>query len=458
MHKVEQFQDKLGRLFPENVKDGDHKLARTVTFQVTDACNLRCSYCYQINKSYHHMPFDVAKRFIDMLVSAETKEDNPYINVENSPGLIMEFIGGEPFLEIDLIDQITDYFIKQLVSIHHPWATRYMISICSNGLLYFDPRVQAFLNKHKTHLSFSITIDGNRELHDACRVLPDGSGSYDIAIAGVKDWMSRGYYMGSKMTIAPGNVKFTYDAVKSIIESGYDDININCVYEQGWTVEHAKILYSELKRIADYMIDKDIVETHRVAMFEQSFFHSKDVEDNQNWCGGNGAMISVDWKGDIYPCIRYMESSLGSDQPPIIIGNVYDGIMTKQCEKDCVECMRNITRRSQSTDECFYCPIAEGCSWCTAFNYQTFGTVDKRATFICIMHKARALANVYFWNKYFVKKQQHKWFQNNVPDEWAFEIISQEELKMLKDLEERASQNNAEVVNSNKLNLEKTDS
>jgi radical SAM protein with 4Fe4S-binding SPASM domain len=38
-------------------------------------------------------------------------------------------------------------------------------------------------------------------------------------------------------------------------------------------------------------------------------------------------MIAVDYKGDIYPCIRYMESSLGNSAPPIIIGNVYDGIM-----------------------------------------------------------------------------------------------------------------------------------
>jgi hypothetical protein len=38
-------------------------------------------------------------------------------------------------------------------------------------------------------------------------------------------------------------------------------------------------------------------------------------------------MISVDYKGDIYPCIRYMESSLGNEVPPVIIGNVYDGVM-----------------------------------------------------------------------------------------------------------------------------------
>lgn len=434
--KVEQFQDRLARLFPQPY-DSEAKtkaLARNVTFQVTDDCNLRCTYCYQIHKGHHSMPFDVAKRFIDMLLAAKDDNDNEYVNSENSPGLIIEFIGGEPFLEIDLMDQITDYFISEMLRLQHPWATRYMISICSNGLLYFDERVQKYMQKHKNHLSFSITIDGNKELHDACRIQPNGKGSYDIAMAAVKDWMSKGNFMGSKITVAPGNVMYVFDAVKDIIENDYDDININCVYEEGWTAEHALILYEQLKKLADYMLENNLVETHRVAMFEENFFKPKDPSDDQNWCGGNGAMIAVDWKGDIYPCLRYMESSLGTEVPPLIIGNVYDGIMTKQCEQDCVHCLRSITRRSQSTDECFYCPIAEGCSWCSAFNYQTFGTADKRATYICIMHKARALANVYFWNKWYRQQGLEKRFENHCPDEWALEIINEEELNMLKQL------------------------
>ena len=58
----------------------------------------------------------------------------------------------------------------------------------SNGILYFEPEVQKFIDKHSTHLSMSISIDGNKELHDSCRVLPDGSGSYDIAMKGVKHY------------------------------------------------------------------------------------------------------------------------------------------------------------------------------------------------------------------------------------------------------------------------------
>ena len=327
--------------------------------------------------------------------------------------------------------------INQLIILKHPWATRFMISICSNGLLYFNKNVQNFLNKHKGRVSFAITIDGNKKLHDSCRLQPDGTGSYDIAMAAVKDWVSKGNYMGSKITIAPANVEFTSEAIQSIIENGYDDIAINCVFEEGWTKEHATILYYELKKIADYMIENDLVETHTVTMFEEDSFMPLEETDNQNWCGGTGAMIAVDWKGDIYPCLRYMESSLGGSQPPMIIGNVKDGFMKKQCEKDCVACLQSITRRSQSTDECFYCPIAKGCAWCSAYNYQVFGTANKRATFICIMHKARALANVYFWNKWYHKTGQNKIFENNMPEEWALKIIDKNELNCLNKLSQK---------------------
>jgi len=75
-------------------------------------------------------------------------------------------------------------------------------------------------------------------------------------------------------------------------------------------------------------------------------------------------MISVDWKGDIYPCIRYMESSLGNQVEPIIIGNVNTGMMVDAKCKNCINRLREVNRITQSTQECIECPIAEGCAWC----------------------------------------------------------------------------------------------
>lgn len=439
MKRFEQFQDMIARLYPVSIKDNDPEnriLSRPITFCVTNACQLRCTYCYEQHKGNQYMDFETAKKFIDLILSGE-KGMNLYINPDVSPAVSIEFIGGEPFLAIDLIDQIVDYWMDKTTELMHPWADKFMLSICSNGVAYFEPKVQEFLKKHQKHLSFSVTIDGNKELHNACRVYAGTNiGCYDEAVSAAQDWMDRGGYMGSKMTFAPENIKYMKNAILHMVDLGYHEILGNCAYEPEWSNEDALIFYTQGKELADEFLarDLDFVNNYYCSLYEEDFFHPKEPTDLQNWCGGNGVMIACDWDGEIYPCIRYMEMSLGDDQPKLPIGNVDDGILQTPEQIACYECLKNINRRTQSTDECFNCPIAEGCSWCTAWNYQLFGTPDKRCTHICPMHKARALFNVYFWNKYYQKNNINKIMKMYIPDEWALEIIDNNELKMLKEL------------------------
>ena len=123
------------------------------------------------------MSFEVAKLLIDKLLSGEGGVGD-YLGI--SPAIILDFIGGEPFLEVELIDQIVDYFRLRTMELNHPWANKFCISICSNGVLYKDPKVQAFLQKNRDILSFNVTVDGTKKLHDSCRIFPDGSPSYDM--------------------------------------------------------------------------------------------------------------------------------------------------------------------------------------------------------------------------------------------------------------------------------------
>ena len=440
--RSEQFNEFLTRLFPieKGYNDGiKGNYPRTITFQVTEDCCMKCSYCYQHAKTNKRMPFEVAKQFIDDLLEGSPKL-SCYIPKE-SIGVILEFIGGEPLMEIDLIDRIVDYFKDKCIELHHPWATRYKISMSSNGLLYFNENVQQFIEKNMPNLSLSISIDGNKELHDSCRVDLEGKGTYDRAIAAMDHYVKK-YNLPSipsKMTIAPGNVEQLATAVISMIEHGYTEINCNTVFEEGWAIDHAKIYYKQLKLLADYIIENDLLANNDLicSVFDFDTGHPLSEENNQNWCGGTGSMLAIDCDGNIYPCLRYMPTSLGNSQVPYIIGTVEQGVMQTEETKKRVEDLQKITRRSQSTDECFYCPIASGCAWCSAYCYEVFGTANKRTTFICDMHKARVLAISYLWNTYFKNHQSDSRYELSIPDNWALEIIDAEELRMLKDLARR---------------------
>ncbi len=57
-----------------------------------------------------------------------------------------------------------------------------IFDICSNGTEWDKPEVQKLMKKIGRNTSFTVSIDGNKELHDSARVHPDGRGSYDEAI------------------------------------------------------------------------------------------------------------------------------------------------------------------------------------------------------------------------------------------------------------------------------------
>ena len=372
------------------------------------------------------MTFDVAKTFIDGLLTGK------YGNyTDDKESVTFDFIGGEPFLEIDLIDQITDYLIGQMLRLHHKWATKFQLMMTTNGTLYFDPRVQRYLEKNRDHLALCITVDGNKELHDSCRVDHNGQGSYDRAIKALEHY--RDVYKGfvtSKVTLSPYNIDKAYNAIRDMYEFGYDDLNWNCVFEEGWTAEHARSYYYQMKKLSDFLIETDQVFRYTPMELNPIFGHPMDPRDNQNWCGGTGYMLAVDYKGDLFPCIRYMESSLNGEQEPYSIGDIDSGITdTKRLDE-----MKAVTRRSESTDECFNCPIAKGCAWCSGYNYQVYGTPNKRTTFHCVMVKARSLFLCYLWNNYYRKLGSSKRYKLDCPKDWALEIINEEEYEMLRQL------------------------
>ena len=100
-------------------------MKKTITFIVTKDCQLACKYCYLVGKNNkERMTFDIAKASIDYILSNE--KDYP------EEGVIWDFIGGEPFLEIDLIDKICDYIKQRMYVLNHHWFNNYIFSFTTN--------------------------------------------------------------------------------------------------------------------------------------------------------------------------------------------------------------------------------------------------------------------------------------------------------------------------------------
>ena len=93
-------------------------------------------------------------------------------------------------------------------------------------------------------------------------------------------------HMGSKITIAPGNISFLYDAIKHMVDLGYDEINANCVYEKGLTLVHATVLYDQINRISDYFLEQnfDFERDFFCSLYNEDFFQPKDPDDLQSRC------------------------------------------------------------------------------------------------------------------------------------------------------------------------------
>ena len=403
------------------------------TFQTSENCSLSCSYCYQINKSPMKMTFDIAKKFVDDLL--HDKYD--YINQHNSPAIILEFIGGEPLLEIDLTRQIYEYFLEQCYELNHPWFTMHRISICSNGLQYFNPNVQSFFKDYSHNISFNISIDGNKKLHDACRIQPNGEGSYDIDMMALQHYTS--HYVpdkNSKMTLAPGNIKYLFESVKSFMENGMKIINLNCVFEPGWTTKHAAIEYEQLKELSNYILENDLEDIY-ISIFNERPESVGDPKNDQPNCGGNARMLALRANGEFYPCLRYMPSSVSSGVESLQIGDVSTGPHTRASGSKVLHKLDRMTRRSGMTDLCFECPISSSCGGCLAVGHQIIGTPDRKTTFHCVMKYAEALANWYYFNNLIIKHPN--WDidvrQCKLPKNRVLKIISEDEYEFLKYLE-----------------------
>ena len=390
--------------YKETRKSWQDGVSKTITFIVTKDCQLACKYCYLIGKnSKERMSWDVAKQAVDYILDHENdmKEDS----------VVFDFIGGEPFLEIELIEKICDYLKKEMFRRNHHWFNSYRFSFSTNGINYNSEKVQAFIKKNRDHLSIGITIDGTKRKHDLNRIwktpeteqgiqknLDEERGSYEDVVKNIPLWLEQFPNSGTKVTISSADIPYIKESVLHLYSLGIHEVNINVVFENVWREEDDKLFEGQLLSLADEIIDGEYYKEYACSFFSEYIGKPLAREENSNWCGA-GAMLAVDAAGNFYPCTRFAAYSLRSKRP-IVIGNVRDGI-----NKNLLRPFLTLYRIPQSSQKCIDCEVASGCAWCQGENYDAAetNTIYQRSTAICKMHKARVRANNYYWNKLYRK-------------------------------------------------------
>jgi len=248
--------------------------------KITNKCNLNCIYCYNADKNeIKDMDFKTAKNSIDYILSDDTDK------------LKIQFTGGEPLLNFDLIEKVIKYCNKEYDYINVSYAVQ------TNGTLLNNELIEKIKD---LHLKIGISIDGI-EVNDILRPYEDGNSSTLDTLRGIYLLNSYNIPFGITTVITNKNLPFIKEFVEYLIALGVKSISFDLLKPK--KKEHLKIMPNEeefnkiLKDLNNYPI------------------YIKNLQRRQNniYCFLNtGDLLFVNELGDIYPC-------------PTLEGNFYMG-------------------------------------------------------------------------------------------------------------------------------------
>ena len=378
-----------GTLFSDDIyKDYviDFKKRKTVVkalcLHISHDCNLSCRYCFAGEGEYNQnkrelMSYEVGKRALDYLVENSGSRRN----------LEVDFFGGEPLMNWDVVRQLVEYGR----SIEEKYNKKFRFTLTTNGVLLNDDILE-FANKEMSNLVLS--IDGRREVHDRMRPFRGGQGSYDKIVdkfkkaADSREQMN--YYV--RGTFTRNNLDFSED-VKHLAELGFEQISVEPVVaspEEDYAIreEDIPMILDQYDRLAAYLLDR------RKEGKPVNFFHfmidlsgGPCVAKRLSGCGSGTEYMSVTPTGDLYPCHQFVGKG------EFRLGSVYEGITNTEVQDEFKLCNVYAKEKCRECFAKFYC--SGGCA-ANSFNfsgdingaYDLGCELQRKRTEVAIMMKA----------------------------------------------------------------------
>lgn len=273
---------------------------KSMCLNIAHDCNLRCKYCFASTGDFGGgrmlMPFEVGKSAIDFLIR----------NSANRRNLEVDFFGGEPLMNFDVVRRLVEYARAE----EKKHNKNFRFTITTNGLLLDDDKID-FINHEMSNVVLS--IDGRREVNDRMRVRADGTGCYDAILPKFKKLCEKrgyeNYYV--RGTFTRENLDFMQD-VLALADEGFDQISVEPVI--GVEDEPYAIREEDLPRIfAEYdALSKEIIRRKKAGKGFNFFHFMIDLEHGPcaikllRGCGCGNEYVAVTPNGDFYPCHQFV--------------------------------------------------------------------------------------------------------------------------------------------------------
>lgn len=376
--EIEQLKEN-GQLFTEDTyKDMviDFKkrdtIVKAMCLHIAHDCNLACKYCFAEEGEYHGrralMSLEVGKKALDYLIE----------NSGNRRNLEVDFFGGEPLMNWDVVKELVKYGREK----EKEYNKNFRFTLTTNGVL-LDDEVMEFVNKEMSNVVMS--LDGRKEINDKMRPFRNGKGSYDLIVPKFKKLADSrnqtNYYI--RGTFTRNNLDFSKDVIE-YADLGFTQMSIEPVVadpEEEYALREEdipKILEEYDKLAKEYIKRKKEGRGFNFFHFMIDLQQGPCVYKRMSGCGSGTEYLAVTPWGDLYPCHQFV------GQEEFLLGNVFDGITNTEVRDEFKLC--NVYEK----DKCKECFARFYCSGgCAANSYKFHGNITDAYDIGCEMERKR---------------------------------------------------------------------
>ena len=372
--------EKMGKLFTKdtfadiagNLKEHTSGVVKALCLHVAHTCNLNCSYCFASQGNYSGeravMSFETGKRALDFLIENSGTRHN----------LEVDFFGGEPLMNFDVVKQLVGY----ARSVEKKAGKNFRFTLTTNGMLIDDDVIE-FANKEMSNVVLS--LDGRKEIHDRFRVDYAGKGSWEQIVPKfqklVKARGEKEYYMRGTFTHA--NPDFLND-IKEMLSLGFTELSMEPVVcapddPSALDYEDLPIVLRQYEQLASLMLERE--KQGKPFTFYHYMLDLKNgpcIYKRISGCGSGTEYMAVTPWGDLYPCHQFV------GEEKFKLGDIWTGVSNTSVQDEFAAC--NVYTRS----ECADCWAKLYCSGgCAANAYHATGSVNGVYSYGCELFRKR---------------------------------------------------------------------